>query len=356
MSILFLFVLGLALLLAGGEVLVRGATRLSAAAGIPPVIVGLTVVAFSTSAPELAVTTQAALGGQSDLVMGNVVGSNVANILLILGLSAAIAPLLVTQRLIRLDVPLMVGVSIGTWLLVLDGHLSRLEGALLVAGIVTYIALAIRASRKTAAVVERQYAEAYGHTRHEALTALLLVGGGLAALVVGAGWLVDGASAAARALGVSELVIGLTIVAVGTSLPELTASLVATYKGERDIAAGNVIGSNLFNLLFVLGVTALVAPHGVPIAPAAITFDLPVMVAASIACLPIFFVGHRISRWEGTLFVAYYAAYIAYLVIAATRQPWLATFSWAMTWFVIPLSLVTLLLVWYRTVRTPAHT
>ncbi len=352
-----LFVLGLVLLLAGGEVLIRGATRLAAMASVPPVIIGLTVVAFSTSAPELAVAVQAAIGGHGDLVVGNVVGSNIANVLLIIGLAAAIAPLYVSQKLIRVDVPLMVGVSVGVWWMALDGRLSTLEGVLLVAGIIAYGTLAVRASRTTARPVRDQYAEAYGEPgalgRGAWPATLLLVALGIAGLVVGAHWLVGGATAAARALGVSELVIGLTIVAVGTSLPELTTSVMAALKGERDIAAGNAIGSNIFNLLLVLGLTALATPGGVPVSRAAAAFDLPVMVAASVACLPIFFFGHRISRWEGTLFVAYYAAYIAYLLLDSTWHQALGVYSAAMTWFVLPLSGVTLFVVWYRMARDP---
>jgi cation:H+ antiporter len=328
-----LFVLGLVLLLAGGEVLIRGATRLAAMASVPPVIIGLTVVAFSTSAPELAVAVQAAIGGHGDLVVGNVVGSNIANVLLIIGL------------------------AVGVWWMALDGRLSTLEGVLLVAGIIAYGTLAVRASRTTARPVRDQYAEAYGEPgalgRGAWPATLLLVALGIAGLVVGAHWLVGGATAAARALGVSELVIGLTIVAVGTSLPELTTSVMAALKGERDIAAGNAIGSNIFNLLLVLGLTALATPGGVPVSRAAAAFDLPVMVAASVACLPIFFFGHRISRWEGTLFVAYYAAYIAYLLLDSTWHQALGVYSAAMTWFVLPLSGVTLFVVWYRMARDP---
>lgn len=361
----FLFLLGLALLLVGGELLVRGATRLAAAAGIPPVIVGLTIVAFATSAPELAVSVQAAFSGEADLVVGNVVGSNIANLLLILGLSAAIAPLVVAQKLVRVDVPLMVGVSALVGWMALDGRINRVEGALLFAGLIAYNLAAIRASRATRPAVEAQYEAFYGEAEAVAergrspwLGSLSLLGLGIAGLILGARWLVDGATTAARALGVSELIIGLTIVAVGTSLPELVTSVLAAIRGERDIAAGNVIGSNIFNLLSVLGFTALLAPQGVPVPAAAIAFDLPVMLAASIACLPIFFVGNRISRWEGVLFLMYYAVYVAYLLLEAVERDAITTFRSAVLWFVIPLSVITLLLIWYRQIRerdrTPA--
>lgn len=346
------FSAGLALLLSGGEVLIRGATRLAAAAGIPPVVVGLTVVAFATSAPELAIGIQGVRAGQADLVVGNVIGSNIANLLLILGLSAAISTLVVHQKLIRVDVPLMVGVSVLVWAMTLDGRVSRIEGGLLFVGVVAYIVSAVQASRRTRPSVADQYAGAYGEPASTPPGAwrgsLARVVAGGAALVLGARWLVDGATTAARTLGVSELVIGLTIVAIGTSLPELTASVVATLRGERDIAAGNVIGSNIFNLLSVLGLTALVAPYGVPVAPAAAAFDLPVMVAASIACLPIFFVGNRISRWEGGLFLVYYGVYVAYLFGDTAGHDAMIALNQVVRWFVVPLSAVTLAVLWHR--------
>ncbi len=354
-----LFVLGLVLLLGGGEILVRGAARLAVAMGIAPVVVGLTVVAFATSAPELAIGIQGVRAGQADLVVGNVVGSNIANLMLILGLSAAISVLVVDQKLIRVDVPLMVAVSAGVWVLAVDGRVGRGEGGLLCAGIVAYVVAAVRASRRAHPRVADADADAYGEPLAAGPGAwrgsLARVAAGVAALVLGARWLVEGATAAARALGVSELVIGLTIVALGTSLPELTTSVVATLRGERDIAAGNVIGSNIFNLLSVLGLTALVSPHGVAVSPAVAAFDLPVMVAASIACLPIFFVGNRISRLEGGLFLVYYAVYVAYLAVDAAGHDALTALNQAVWWFVVPLSAVTLLVLWHRQLKAASR-
>jgi len=352
---LLLLVGGLALLFWGGEWLVRGATRLAAAAGIPPLIVGLTVVAFGTSAPELAVSVQAALAGQTDLAIGNVVGSNIANVLLILGIAALITPLAVDQKIIRRDIPLMIAASAGLWLMALDGALSRLEGIALVGGIIAYTIFAIREGRRESKALESEYAAAYGTERKAAMREfalnLALVAGGIGLLIIGASWLVDGAVTIARWLGLSELIIGLTIIAVGTSLPELATSVIAAIRGQRDIAVGNVVGSSLFNILSVLGLTAIVAPAGIGVPQAALNFDIPVMTAVAVACLPVFFNGYRIARWEGGLFLAYYIAYAGYLALGAADHPALPVFSAAMLVFVIPLTTVTLAVVTVRGMR-----
>lgn len=352
MTTILLFAAGLLLLALGGEVLVRGASRLATASGISPLIVGLTIVAFSTSAPELAVTLQAAAAGRADIAVGNVVGSNIANVLLILGLSAVVAPLVVAQQLVRVDVPIMIAASGLALGLAWDGQVSALEGAGLMALLGGYLFLVIYLSRRESAAVKQEYADEYGTAAPRASTLwvrnLLLVALGVALLVAGAQWLVEGAVAFARWLGLSELIIGLTIVAVGTSLPELATSVVATVRGERDIAVGNVVGSNIFNLLSVLGLTAVLAPAGVPVAAPALSFDLPVMVAVSVACLPVFFNGYRIARWEGALFLGYYLAYTAYLVLQSAQHDALPLFSAVMLWFVLPLTTLTLLVVYTR--------
>jgi cation:H+ antiporter len=353
---LLLAAVGLALLVAGGGSLVRGASRVALGVGISPLVVGLTVVAYGTSAPEMAVSVGAALQGPSgaDLALGNVVGSNIFNVLFILGLSAVVAPLTVSQQLIRFDVPLMIGVSLLLALLALDGRVTRLDGALLFAGVVAYTAFAIRQSRRESKAVEDEYDQ---HFRRDTPGArawavnLGYIAAGLALLVVGSRWLVDGAVAVARTLGVDELVIGLTIVAAGTSLPEVATSVIATVHGERDIAVGNVVGSNIFNVLSVLGLTALVAPAGVGVAASALTFDIPVMIAVAVACLPIFFTGHTIARWEGVLFLGYHVAYTTYLVLHATSHAALAPFGTAMAWFALPLTAVTLVVLVVRTLR-----
>jgi cation:H+ antiporter len=352
---------GLALLTVGAEALVRGASRLARAVGISPLVVGLTVVAYGTSAPELAVSVQASVAGQGDIAVGNVVGSNIFNILLILGLSALVTPLVVAQQLVRREVPLMIGVSVVLLLMALDGGLGALEGGALAAGALGYTVLAIRESRRESRAVRDEYARELdpdGAARRQgALHFALQVGlvlAGLVMLVIGARQLVDAAVTIARALGVSELVIGLTIIAAGTSLPEVATSVMAAVRGERDIAVGNVVGSNIFNILLILGVAAVAAPAGLAVAPAVVAFDLPVMVAVAVACLPIFLTGHRIARWEGALFLAYYLAYVAYVLLAATRHDALDAFGAAMLWFVLPLTAVTLAVLVLRERRAHA--
>ena len=339
---LLLALAGLGLLVGGAELLVRGASGLAAAAGITPLVIGLTVVAAGTSAPELAVSLQGALGGRPDIAVGNVVGSNIANVLLILGASALIAPLAVSRQLVRLDVPLMIGASLLLVLLAQDGRVARWEGVVLVAALLAYLAVQVRVGRVNGGGAAAA-AEAPAAARGGWPVQVLLVLGGLGLLVLGARWLVNGAVAGAQAMGVSELVIGLTVVAVGTSLPEIATTLLATFRGQRDLAVGNVVGSNLFNLLGILGASAVAARGGLPVAHAAGAFDIPVMVAAAAACLPIAFTGYAIARWEGGLFLAYYVAYAAYVVMNATAHDALPAYSLVMSAFVLPLTAVTLL-------------
>lgn len=334
---------GLLLLIVGAEALVRGASKAATAAGIPPVIVGLTVVAFGTSAAELFVSISGSLSGQAELALGNVIGSNVFNVLFILGVAALTGPLVVSSRLVRLDVPLCIGVSALTLLLALDGSVGRLEGVLLVCGLVAYTAFLIHQARSDSpptSSTEESGPDEAGEPGSLLLN-IALAGGGLGLLVLGTGWFVDGAVSLARHLGVSELVVGLTIVAAGTSLPELATSVIATLRGQRDIAVANVVGSNIFNLLAVLGIAAAVSPTGIFVSEAALWFDLPVMIAVAVACLPIFATGHRISRWEGGVFLAYYGAYVAYLILAATQHQALSSFSVVMAAFVVPLTVLT---------------
>lgn len=311
--VVFLFVVGLVLLTIGADVLVRGASRLASAVGISPLVVGLTVVAFGTSAPELAVSVQAAMSGASgaDLALGNIVGSNIFNILFILGLAATIAPLLVAQQLVRIEIPILIGVSLLLLVFGMDGVISRINGFILFGGVIAYTVFVIRQSRRESSAIQAKYVAEYAALPEQSgslMVNLLLIAVGLVMLVIGSNWLVEGAIAVARAFGISELVIGLTIVAAGTSLPEVATSVMASIKGERDIAVGNVIGSCLFNLLAVLGLAAIVAPEGINVATSALRFDIPIMIAATIACLPIFLTGYSIARWEGLVFFGYYVA------------------------------------------------
>ncbi len=351
---ILLFIAGLVFLVVGAEALVRGASRLAAALGISPLVIGLTVVAFGTSSPELAVSVKSSLSGQAGIALGNVIGSNIFNVLFILGLSAMIVPLIVSQQLVRLDVPLMMVLSVLTFLLSLDGRFGRVDGILFVGGLFAYVGFLIAQSRRESAAARADDSarsagagtSAVGHVLNGAL-----VVAGLALLVTGSAWLVDGAVAFAAYLGVSELVIGLTIVAAGTSLPEVVTSLIAALRGERDIAVGNVVGSNIFNLMGVLGVAGIVAPGGIPVSASVIGFDLPVMIAVAFACLPIFFTGGVISRKEGALLLAYYAAYTVYLILAAGHHDALPRFSAVMVWFVMPLTAVTIAVVAVQELR-----
>lgn len=349
---LILFIVGLLLLIGGAEALVRGASRLAAAFGISPLVIGLTVVAFGTSSPELAVSIKAALSDQAEIAVGNVIGSNIFNVLFILGVSALIVPLVVSWQLVRLDVPIMIGLSVVVLLLGLDGHFGRVDGLLLFAGLVVYVGILIRQGKREPDAGD---GEALGvklaGTGGGTMRNLGLVVGGLVLLVLGSRWLVAGAVEFAGYLGVSELIIGLTIVAAGTSLPEVVTSIVAAMRGERDIAVGNVVGSNIFNLMGVLGLAGIVAPAGIEVSSAVVGFDLPVMIAVALACLPIFFTGGVISRAEGALLVGYYMAYTAYLVLAASHHDALAGFSAVMLYFVIPLTVASLAFVAWNEFR-----
>ncbi|QSR31645.1 MULTISPECIES: calcium/sodium antiporter [Actinomycetes] len=334
-----LVAIGLVILVGGGELLVRGASDLAARVGLSSLVIGLTVVAFSTSSPEMAVTVGAVLEGQPDLAVGNVVGSNIVNVLLILGASALLLPLTVRAQLIRLDVPVMVGVSMCLLLLSLDGRLSLADGFFLVTVIVVYTAVSVVVGRRSAPYVRES---TVGEKERPVWLLLLAVLGGVALLVVGAQLLVEGAVGIAEGFGVSGLVVGLTVVAVGTSLPELATSLIAVRRGERDLAVGNIVGSNIFNIAAVLGVAALVADDGVPVADAAVALDIPLMIAAAVALLPVAFTGMAIARWEGALFVGLYAAFTAYVVLAATEHDALGGFTAVMIWFTLPLVAITL--------------
>ena len=340
-----MFVLGLAALVAGAEALVRGASKIALSFGISPLVVGLTIVAMGTSSPEVAVSVGAVLNGNSDIAVGNVVGSNILNVLLVLGVSAVIAPLVVHSQLIRQEVPIMIGATLLLVVMLLDARLGRLEGALLVVLLVGYMAFLVLQSRSESGPLQEEYAEVVRRPgtwdSHWAVQLLLIVAG-LVLLVLGADWMVDAAVAFARALGVSDVVIGLTIIAVGTSAPEIAASILAAVRGERDIAVGNVIGSNTFNILGCLGLAAAVGRDGLTVSQAILRFDLWVMVAVAVACLPVFIVGRQIGRGKGLLFLAYYAAYVAYLILGAQHHDMLDEYSAIMMTFVLPITAVTL--------------
>lgn len=337
-------VVGLVVLVAGGEALVRGASTLAAKAGISPLVIGLVVVSAATSAPELAVTLDAVLRGEPDLAVGNVVGSNIVNILFILGISALVMPLIIKRQLVRFDIPVMVGISVLLVAVSLDGSITLVDGLLLLAGLALHTVMSIVIGRREGSGAET-VEPALNSKPAPLWLALLLLIAGIGLLVLGARLLVDGAVGIATALGISSLVIGLTVVAVGTSLPELATSIIAVRRGERDMAVGNIVGSNIFNIGMVLGLPAVLFGQGIPVSPAAIALDLPLMLATAVALLPIAFTGFAVARWEGVLFVLLYLAYTVYLVLASTAHDALEGFTDVMLWFVLPLLAVTLVAV-----------
>ena len=354
------FVAGLVGLVVGARMLVAGASKLAVTIGVPPLVIGLTVVAFGTGAPELAVTLRAALTGDADLGVGNVVGSNIANILLVIGLSALITPLAVRTQLVRWDVPVMIVVSGLLLGLGWDGRLDRVDGGILFGGIVLYMLVSIVIGRRQEArnrtlagpELEGEIPKEPARGAGQVVLQLLLIAVGLVLLVGGAELLVRAAVVMAKALGVGELVIGTTIVAVGTSLPEAATSVVAGLKGERDLALGNAVGSNIFNILAVLGIAGLASAEPVAVNPEARAFAIPVMIAVAVVTLPVVFTGGRIARWEGGVFLLYFAAFNAYLFLEASGHALLPEFRWAMLVFVIPLTALGLVLAVVRAVRS----
>lgn len=344
---ILLLVVGLVLLVFSAEFLVKGAARLATSIGISPLVVGLTVVAFGTSAPELAVSVMSAFKGQADLALGNVVGSNIFNILVILGLAALITPLVVAQQLVRFDVPVMIGISVLVFVFGMDGRIGRIDGIILFAGAVAYTTFLIRQSRKeSSAAVKEEYEKEFGaveEAKGQGWKNIGLIVVGVAGLVYGSKLLVDNAVMIAEYFGISQLIIGLTIVSAGTSLPEVATSVVAALRGERDIAVGNAVGSNIFNILSVLGLASAIAPNGITVPKQALYFDIPVMIAIAVATLPVFFAGYKITRLNGAVFLAFYGAYIAYLILASTSHAALGDYQTVLIYAVAPVTVMTLI-------------
>ncbi|MEZ3161130.1 calcium/sodium antiporter [Microbacterium sp. BWT-B31] len=317
-------ILGLVGLIFGAELVVRYGARLASGLGVPPILVGLTVVSLGTSLPELAVGIDAVRTGAGSLAVGNITGTNIVNLLLILGLSAAIRPIPLGLQTLRLDLPAMGAAAFLLLVFSVDGALQVWEGVPLVVFAIVYIVLLVRSTRRENAVVLAEFAEEYPVSRPRERRAgpILLQSGllvvGLVVIVFGAQWLVEGAVDLATALGVSDALIGLTIVAIGTSAPELATTILSTFRGDRDIAVGNLIGSSIFNLTMILGVTLLFAPGTVAIDPELVHVDLPAMVAVSLVCGPLMISGRRLSRAEGIGLVAAYVLYFGYLIVART--------------------------------------
>jgi cation:H+ antiporter len=358
-----LIVLGFGCLALGGELLVRGASGLAKRLGFSELIIGLTVVAFATSAPELAVSVNAAYFGHADVAFGNVVGSNIFNILFVLGLSALAAPLMVDRQLLYRDVPIMIALSLLTYWIARNGVIEHHEAVVLLVLLLGYTALSAVTGRQTNRIAMEipdcpsEDAKPQSQTSCPRCSLFLVVRNlavflglsvvvcvGVGVLVLGAKLFVDGAVSLANAWGISELVIAVTIVAAGTSLPEAATSIVAGLKGHRDIAIGNVVGSNIFNILCVLGFGTLVTRNGMNVAEDALSSDLPIMVGVAVICLPIFFTGQMVGRLEGLLLFGYYLAYTANLTLAVTHSPYLSVFRQTMLWGIIPLTVLLLLI------------
>jgi len=321
MAPFWIFLLGLLAVVGGAELIVRGASVLAARVGISPMVIGATVVAIGTSTPELAIAIEAAGRGSGALVLGNVAGSNTLNILFILGLIALIRPVVLRSRVIRFDLPVLVGAASLLLLLAADGVVSRVDGILLLALGLFYSFLVVRAARRESIAVRIQFAREFGVPRSaitstgRVVRAAIWLIAGIAVVVVGADLLVDGAVSIARDLGAPEAVIGLTIVAIGTSAPELVTAVVAALRREQDLAVGNLIGSSIFNIVLILGIAALIPVDGVPVEPAVLWIDFAVMLGATIVCIPVFVTGTRISRLEGAALVAAYLAYFSALLL-----------------------------------------
>jgi cation:H+ antiporter len=339
---------GLFLLIVGAELMVRAAVRLAARWHVRPLIIGLTIVALGSSAPQMAVSLQATLAQNADIAVSSVIGSSIFNILVTLGLSALIIPLRVSRQLVRLDIPLMIGASLLVFVLAWNERLTRLDGVILLSALALYLGLLLRQSRHST----RPQAHPEEAPKGPWLSSLLMIIGGLAMLVYAGHLLLGAAVSVATDLGLSERIIGLTIVAISTSLPELATSLIAALRGQRDIAVGNVIGSNLFNLLGVLGFTALVAPSPLSVSPNALDFDLPVMLGVAVLCLPLFYTGYRITRAEGLLCLGLYLAYGLHVVSFTTGMPLAGKLEHLMLFFVLPalvaFLLFTSVLAWRR--------
>lgn len=318
---LVVFLSGLVVIVVGAELLLRGASRTAAQLGVRPMVIGLTVVSVATSLPELAVGIVATKEGSGSLAIGNIAGTNIFNILFILGLSAVIRPLPLIHMILRLDVPVMIAAAVGLVVMSLDGKLGRFDGIILVTAAVAYYIAIVRLSQRERAKIQKEYAEEYSEAVLVArknfwsfMGSILFLLVGIALTIFGADLMVSGAVDIASVLGVSDAIIGLTIVAIGTSAPELATTMVATIKDDRDVAVGNLVGSCISNILLILGVVCVVAPQGLEVSRDILMIDLPLAAAVAIACYPVFRSGQRVSRTEGIVFLSLYILYTGVLI------------------------------------------
>jgi cation:H+ antiporter len=308
---LLILTVGVVVLAIGADLFVKGSSSVAERFGISQFVIGLVIVGFGTSTPELAVNIGAAMSGNTDIAIGNVVGSNIANVGIILGLAALIAPLAVQLRMIRVELPIMIGVSLLLWGLASKGSLVRAEGLLMLVAFAAFMVFLLKTSKNEPHAVQAEFAEENPKRNHGIAWTVGLIVLGLAGLMGGAQLCVGAAVKLAQMWGMPELLIGLTIVAVGTSLPELASSVMAAYRGNADIAIGNVLGSNIYNILFILGVTSIITPLPTT-APTLMWLDLPVMVAFAVVLVPMMLMGFKITRWNGAVLLLGYAAYVAY--------------------------------------------
>jgi cation:H+ antiporter len=355
-----LFIIGLVTLIAGAELFLKSVDRFGLAWSVSPVVMGLTVVAFATGAPELAISLQAAAEGKPDLVLGNILGSNIANILLILGIAGLVKPLRITNRIIKVDVPVVIGASILLYVLAMDGLLTLMDGLIIFGALVAYSVFMYSQIRKDRR--DNKLNKEEQPVLDEPVTSLFygkyifLLLAGLVLIVMGSRWMVESAVEIAGILGISELIIGLTIVSIGTSLPEVATSLSAVRRDDSDTAVANVMGSNLYNILLTLSLTIIVAPGALDVSMDAIRLDLPFMVIVAAACLPLFWPAKELGRPEAAGFLFYYAAYVAYLALIAIQHPFKETMEWAMFWIIIPLTVLLIIVKFitdYRKRRGP---
>lgn len=349
-----LAIAGLLLLFFGAKLFIHGASSLGKLAGLSPIVIGLTIVAYGTSTPELVVSVTGSWTGQLDLALGNVIGSNIFNVLFILGLSAACVPLVVNQRLLQYDVPLIFTITVVVFGFSVNGSLTLWEGGVLFLVLAGYTAWAVVESQSEPPEIQEEYTREYplsemttGSTTGFLFSGLILLMG-LALLIFGSRVFTQSISEIARSIGISEAVIALTIVSAGTSLPEVGTSVLAALRGETDIAVGNVIGSNFFNLTGVLGLSVLSSGNGLPASEAILQFDMLILLVVSVLCLPILFTGHRISRWEGGLFVLYYVFYVLSLLSPRLHPLVSRSLFLAMYGFVLPLTTLTIGIGLYR--------
>lgn len=322
LSALLTFLFGLVVITVGAETLLKGASKIASLLNIRPIVIGLTVVSIGTSLPELAVALTAISEGASDIAVGNIAGTNIINILFILGLSAAIRPLPLQLKSIQKDVYTMIIATVLLFILSLDKNLSTLDGLLLVALGIVYLYLVVRISKNEPIVVQVEFQQEYKPVTPSEKSDIkvwtwnfMLLFCGIVATIYGAEKLIEGSVAIAQHFGMSDVIIGLTIVAIGTSAPELATTIVATFRNDRDVAIGNLLGSSIINIFIILGITSIFTPNGINVSEDILWFDLPLAALVALICYPVFKSDQMVSRREGIFFVGLYILYVSYLLV-----------------------------------------